>query len=87
MKFCFICDLVWMGTAVVTAPRSLHGACQHVRRIDRALFPSRKQYQDEFNCSMHRTNRIVDLIRCRRYAGRNVTSHSIPLHSTFKYHV
>ncbi|MBM5623832.1 hypothetical protein GSH00_09280 [Burkholderia pseudomallei] len=81
LKFCFISDLVWMGTAVVTAPRSPHGTCQHAHPIDRAPFSPKKQTLDEFNCQIHRTNRIVDRHLHCRYGCRNVTAHSIPLHS------
>ncbi|ARK53262.1 hypothetical protein BOC52_25560 [Burkholderia pseudomallei] len=81
LKFCFISDLVWMGTAVVTAPRSPHGTCQHAHPIDRAPFSPKKQTLDEFNCQIHRTNRIVDRHLHCRYGCRNVTEHSIPLHS------
>ncbi|AAU50010.1 hypothetical protein BMA2003 [Burkholderia mallei ATCC 23344] len=81
LKFCFISDLVWMGTAVVTAPRSPHGTCQHAHPIDRAPFSPKKQTLDEFICQIHRTNRIVDRHLHCRYGCRNVTAHSIPLHS------
>ncbi|PJO74172.1 hypothetical protein EZV77_24845 [Burkholderia thailandensis] len=84
MKLCFICDLVWMGTAVITASRSSHGACQHACRIDRAPFSSENRTRDEFNFPPHRTKRIVDQIPCHRYASRNVTIHFIPLHSMLK---
>ncbi|KGR96754.1 hypothetical protein X946_4787 [Burkholderia sp. ABCPW 111] len=81
LKFCFICDLVWIGTAVITARRSSHGACQHVRRVDRPLFSSKMQIVGEFNCSICRTGSIVNVSPYSRYERRNVTMHCIPLHS------